>query len=934
VRPTPHRPSALVDRRAERARLDRLIEDARSGTSGTLVVRGEAGVGKSALVDDVIERAAGCRLVRASGVESEMELPFAALHQLCGPLLGDLDRLPPPQREALGTAFGLRTGPPPDRFLVGLAVLTLLGEVAERQPLICLVDDAQWLDRASAPILGFVARRLGAESVAMIFAVRDPWETLDLAGLPEVMIGPLEEPDARELLATAIPGRVDESVRHRILAEARGNPLALLELPRAWSPAAFAGGFGLPDSVSVSERIEESFRRRLGPLPEDSRRLLLVAAAEPVGDPPLVRAAAEQLGIPIEAAEPAMATGLLDIGVEVRFRHPLVRSVVYRESPVSERRLVHGALAVATDPDLDPDRRVWHLAAAAAGPDEDVALELERSAGRAQARGGVAASAAFLRRAVELTDDPARRADRAVLAARASLQAGAVDAALVLLNTARSSATDEVQRAQVALLRGHATMATFGTDGPTLLMQAAERLAPVSLDLARQTYLLAWGGAVVAGQEDVGLEICRAVRALPESESPGALELVVDGVTRLTLDGPVTAIPVLQRAARACRDLPVTDVMQWGWAAVAASNAVWDDELERATLERHIGLLRDVGALAQLPILLSALGVAAARNGDFAGANVLIAEGTSVAAATGSPIAPYTALRIAALRGRETEAVAMISTVIDQAAAAGQGLAARQAQGAAAVLYNGLGRYEEAAAAARDAVANRLDYPSAMFGLPELVESAARLGDAAAAGEALGRLTEMTHGCGTDYALGIEARSRALLTDGAAAEELYREAIDRLGRTTVRPMLGRAHLVYGEWLRRAGRRVDAREQLRVADELFHDIGMEAFGERARRELLATGERVRKRSVETQDELTPQELQIARLAADGMTNGEIGAQLFLSRRTVEWHLRKVFAKLDIDSRHALARALQRAGRGAGAGPASGSAARTTTPGLDQ
>ena len=899
----------LWGRRVECQRLDALIAAAQGGSSGTLVVRGEAGVGKSALLDYLLAHAAGCRVVRAAGVESEMELAFAALHQLCAPFLDDLERLPGPQRDALAIAFGLLSGPPPDRFLVGLAVLSLLSEVAETQPLVCIVDDVQWLDRASAQTLGFVARRLAAEAVVLGFAIRDPWEASDLAGLPELVVGPLQDADARALLAASIPGRLDDPVRERIVAESHGNPLALLELPRAWTPAALAGGFGLPDAASVSAKIEESFRRRMTPLPESSRRLLLVAAADPVGDADVIWAAADRLSIPADASEPAANAGLLDDRADLRFRHPMVRSVVYQDATLADRRLVHGALAEVTDSDRDPDRRVWHLAAAASGPDEAVALELERSAGRAQARGGVAAAAAFLQRAVALTPDPGPRAERALAAAQASLQAGALDTALGLLATAAASASNEFQHARVDLLRGHAATAAFSGEGPTMLLNAARRLEPFSLELARQTYLIAWGGAVVAGQEKIGLEICRAVRALPASEDPGALDLLVDGVTRLTMDGPAAAIPALQRAAQEAVDLPVEDVMRWGWAAVAASNAVWDDELERATLGRHIRMLRDVGALGQLPILLSALGVATAWTGDFPGAAVLIAEGEGVAAAIGSPIAPYTALRIAALRGREAEAAPLISTAIEQAAAAGQALAGRQAQGAAAVLYNGLGQYEAAAAAARQAAASRMDHPSAMLGLPELVEAAARAGDADLARTALERLVAMTHGCGTDYPLGIEARSRALLSEGTTAEELYREAIDRLSRTKVRPELGRAHLVYGEWLRREGRRVDAREQLRAAYDLFHEIGMEAFEERSRRELMATGERLRKRSVETQDQLTPQELQIARLASDGQTNPEIGAQLFLSRRTVEWHLRKVFDKLEISSRRELPAALR-------------------------
>jgi DNA-binding CsgD family transcriptional regulator len=899
----------VVGRRAECTQLDRLLEAARTGQSGAVVVRGEAGIGKSALLDYLLARAAGCRVVRAAGVESEMELPFATLHQLCAPVLDRLDRLPAPQAAALATAFGLESGQTPDRFLVALAVLSLLSEVAETQPLVCLVDDAQWLDRVSAQVLGFVARRLAAESVVMIFAVCDPAETPDLAGLPELAVGPLDDDDARDLLASAVPGRVDESVRKRILAEARGNPLALLELPRAWTPAAFAGGFGLPDTVSVSARLEESFRRRITPLPDDSKRLLLLAAAEPLGDSTLIWAAADGLGIPPTAVHAAQATGVIDIGAQVRFRHPLVRSVVYREASPGDRRHTHAALAAATDAAHHPDRRVWHLAASTSGPDEEIAIELERSASRAQARGGVAAVAAFLPRAVELTQDPSRRADRALAAAQANLQTGAIDRAVRLLDTAEAAATDDFQRARVDLLRGHATMAVFGADGPGLLLQAAKRLEPFSIVLARETYLIGWGAAVVAGQEEVGMAICRAVKELPHADSPGPLELLVDGVTRLTTDGPAAAIPTLRRAARSAVDLPVEDVMRWGWAAVAASNAAWDEELERKTLERHIQLLRDVGALARLPVLLSALGVATAWSGDLAGAAALLEESQTVATATGSPIAPYAALRIAALRGSERDAAAMISSVIEQAAEVGQGLVARQAHGAAAVLYNGLGRYEEAESAARVAVSNRLDHPSAMLGLPELVEAATRAGNIALARDALERLAQMTGPCGTDYPLGIEARCRALVSDGAAADLLYREAVDRLRRTAVRTELARAHLLFGEGLRREGRRVDAREQLRAAFDLFQAIGMEAFGERARRELLATGETVRKRNVETQDQLTPQELQIARLASDGRTNPEIGAQLFLSRRTIEWHLRKVFDKLEIRSRRELPGALR-------------------------
>jgi DNA-binding CsgD family transcriptional regulator len=906
-------PTSLVDRLAESRQLDRLLVDARSGTSGTVVIRGEAGVGKTALVEDLLARASGCRIVRVSGVESEMELPFAGLHLLCAPFRDSLDRLPIPQQDALRSAFGERVGDPPDRFLVGLAVLSLLSEVAESQPLVCLIDDAQWFDRASAQVIGFVARRLAAEAIVIILAVREPYEATDFAGLPELGLGPLGERDARAVLESAIAGRLDASVRDRIVAEARGNPLALLELPRAWTPAAIAGGFGSPGGTSVSSRIEESFRRRLTPLPDDTRRLLLLAAADPVGDPGTIWAAADRMGIPADAASAAVAAGLLDPGHELRFRHPVVRTVVYQDAPIDDRRLVHGSLADVTDAEADPDRRVWHLATATAGFDEVVALELERSASRAQARGGIAAAAAFLARAVDLTRDRALRATRALAAANASLQAGALDAALGLVATAEAASTSEDQLAQVDLLRGRVAMASFGSDAAELLLRAARRLETLDLELARHTYLLAWGGTTVTGQDDVRVEISQAVRSLPRADRPGPLDLLLDGVTLLTLEGPRAAIPRLQRAAEATVELPLEDILDWGWAAVTASFFVWDEELQRATSERQISLLREAGALAHLPIVLSGLGVATAWTGDLAGAAVLIAEGQTVAAATGTQIAPYTALRIAALRGRESDAVPMIDRAIEQFAAIGQGLAERQAHGAAAVLYNGLGRYEEAAAAAARAVSNRLDYTSAQLGLPELVEAAAHSGDAELARDAHDRLAEMTLPCGTDYPLGIEARARGLVSVGPAVEQAFREAIDHLGRTRMRPDLARAHLVYGEWLRREGRRVDARAQLRTAYDTFVVVGMEAFAERARRELDATGETVRKRTPETADQLTPQELQIARLAAEGRTNAEIGAQLFLSVRTIEWHLRKVFVKLDLSSRRELPDALQGARR---------------------
>ncbi len=896
--------------------LDRLLADALDGRSRVTVLRGEAGVGKSALLGYLFGRAVGWHVARAAGVESEIELAYAGLHQLCAPMLGHLGRLPVPQRDALATVFGRSSGTVPDRFLVGLATLTLLAEVAEQQPLACLVDDAQWLDQASAQILGFVARRLLAERIAVVCAARTDAGDDVLPGFPELSIRSLGDSDARALLLASVPGPLDARICDQIVAESHGNPLALLELPRAWNVAGLAGGFGLPDSLPVAGRIEQSYIRRLRLLPADTRLLVLTAAAEPLGDRFLLHRAAGMLGIDLAAAGPAQDGGLLELGGRVEFAHPLVRSAAYRSAAAEDRRRVHRALAEATMAGTDPDRQAWHRARATLGPDEEVAAELERSASRAQARGGVAAAAAFLQRSAELTVHPMQRADRSLAAAQVSFQAGAFDAALQLAATAEAGPLDGFQRARVDLVRGRVAFASGrGSDAAWRLLNAARQLEPFDPELARETYLVAWGAGVLAGPVaggDVFGEICRAARALPPP--PGGarpLDLLLDGLARLTTDGHAAAIPTLQRAAAALADLPVEDLLRWGWMAQSASMTVWDDEVWRATCARNVRLVRDAGALAELPIHLSGLGMARSWAGDFAGAAALAAEADSVAAATGSWSAPQALLRLRALQGRETEA----SAVIEHAAAGGPGVAI-YAHWAAAVLYNGLARYEEAAEAARQATSNTFDYFVSAWALPELVEAAARAGNPGLARGALERLAQVTQPCGTDVALGIEARSRALLNYGTAADDLYRVAIDRLGRTRLRPELARAHLLYGEWLRREGRRADARAQLRTAREMFTAFGMEAFAERTGRELVATGEKVRRRSPDTREELTPQEEQIARLARDGLSNPEIGAQLFVSARTVEWHLGNVFSKLGITSRRQLRTALPEDGRLAG------------------
>jgi DNA-binding CsgD family transcriptional regulator len=878
-----------------------------------LVVSGEPGVGKTALLEYVVDNASGCRVARAMGVQSEMQIAFAGLHQFLAPMLDRLERLPAPQLEALRTVFGVCPGSPPDRFLVALAVLTLLSDVAEERPLICVVDDEQWLDRASAQALAFVARRLAEDSVGLVFAARTPSE--DLAGLPELELDGLPDADARALLDSALTGPLDARIRDRIVSETRGNPLALLELPRAATPAELAGGFGRLDAMPLAQSIEESFRSRLGALPAETRRLMALAASDPVGEPALLWRAAERLAIGSVAAAPAVDAGLLELGALVRFRHPLVRSVAYGSASLEDTQEMHRALAEATDPQLDPDRRAWHRAQAAEGPDEEVADELERSAGRAQARGGLAAAAAFLERAAALTVEPARRRERALAAAQAKQQAGAPDAALVLLAVAEQGPLGEFQRAQVGLLRAQIAFAVNrGSDAPALLLQAAKQLESLDVRQARETYLEALSAAQFAGRLARGggvLEAAEAARAAPAPAPPlRAVDLLLDGLAALLAAGYAAGAPTLKLALQAFRseDIPGDEALRWTWLACRTAIDLWDYDTWDVLSTRLVELTRDAGALAALPLALTLRMGLHLYAGDLGAVASLTAEVEALTEATASQLAPYGALLLAAWQGREAGASEVIEATIAEVVPRGEALGLTAAQWATAVLYNGLGRYQDALRAAEQASERAEDLGFSNWSLVELVEAAARCGKPEAAADALERLTQTTRPSGTGWALGIEARSRALLSEGETAESLYREAIDRLDRARVRAELARAHLLYGEWLRREHRRQDARRQLHTAHEMLGTMGFEAFAERARRELLATGETVRKRVFGTRDELTPQETQIARLARDGLSNPEIGARLFISPRTVKYHLQKVFTKLEINSRSQLARRL--------------------------
>ncbi|WP_350281691.1 AAA family ATPase [Kribbella sp. HUAS MG21] len=900
----------LRGRRREIGVLSGLVGEARAGRSQVLVLTGEAGVGKSALLDALVAGAEGCRVTRTAGVESEMELAYAGLHQVCQPFLDHLERLPVPQREALGTAFGLVGGATPDKFLIGLAVLNLLADAASEQPVLCVVDDAQWLDLMSARILAFVARRLAAESVVMVFAVRDGVEHA-FGGLPELEIRGLDDADARALLESVLPGPIDPRVRDRIVAETHGNPLALLELPRAWTAAELADGL---TAGTLAGRIEDSFVRRLEVLPTDTRLLMLTAAAEPLGDPTLLWRAAEQLGLGADAAAGAVESGLITFDRQIRFRHPLVRSAAYRLASPQQRLSVHRALAGATDPTTDPDRRAWHRAQATMAPDEDVAAELERSAQRARARGGFFAAATFLERSAALTIDPALRADRLLAAATAKRSAGALDSALELLAGAAAGPTDALREASSTRLRGEIAFDQGNAaEAARTLVDAAKQLDPLDHEQARIAYLEAMSAAIWASGPDTPGILGEAASAAPApapSDPPG--DLLLQALALRFTRGYVAAAPQLVKALEHARhsDGEAANVGGWMWLAGNRASGIvaidlWDLDAALELAARHERIARDGGALVQLQWALNFRANVVSMTGDLAAAATYVDEERQIAAATGNRVLGIGRMQLAALRGDEAGATALIDAMISTAHDQQQGRMTAIATYASALLHNGLGRYETA----RDAALQVFEQDPVAYGvlvIGELAEAASRTGDTKLVETALGWLSARLAAVPTDWGRGMEARARALLTNDEAA---YRASVEHLGRTQLRVESARAELLYGEWLRREGRRQDAREHLRTAHEQLAAMGATAFAERARHELLATGETVRKRTPETTNDLTAQEAQIAALARDGLTNPEIAAQLFISPRTVEWHLRKTFSKLGITSRRQLRTALR-------------------------
>ncbi|WP_344242196.1 helix-turn-helix transcriptional regulator [Actinocorallia libanotica] len=906
------RPGELLGRTAECATLEGMLSDVRGGESRVLVLRGEAGVGKSALLEHLVARAAGCRVATATGVQSEMELAFAAVHQLCLPMLELLDTLPEPQQDALGTAFGLRSGHAPDQFLISLAVLNLLAAAAEERPLVCVVDDAQWLDRASAQVLMFVARRLMAERVACVFSVRESGPEHALPGLPVLEVGGLGDADARALVRRVVPGPMDEEVRARIVTEACGNPLALLELPREDAASGLFAAEGT--GQSLSGRLEGGFRRRLADVSADTRTMLLLAAAEPTGDPVLLWRAAGVLGV--EAAAADEAEELIDFSERVRFRHPLVRSAVYNATAPRERREAHRALAEGTDAETDPDRRAWHRAQGTAHLDEDVAAELERSAGRALARGGLVAAAAFLERAVGLTPDARSRADRALEAARAKHMAGAAEPALALLASAEAGPPDELRHAKADVLRAEiALTSNRGSSVPAMLLKVAKQLETLDVALSRDTYLQALTTAIGVLPDWEGIaEVAEAALAAPPvSGQPRATDLVLDALVLLYARDSEAAGPALRKALSVIlgEETGPGERLRWAWLANFFAMALWDSELCHDVAEDYLRLVRGSGAFALLPLLLSITTMQRLFEGDLADAATLNEEAKAQALAadvwttSGAMVQTGGDLGLAAWRGDAETTEDLAEAIVKESLVRGEGRTLDVCRWVRSVLYNGLGHYGKALEAVLPVMDERAPGGSGVHWAPmELIEAAVRTGRDDVAAHALERFALSARRGGTDWGLGLEARCRALLSEGEEADRLHREAIERLGRTRMRPDLARAHLLYGEWLRRERRRTEAREQLRTAFELFTGIGMRAFAARAERELLATGETVRKRSAETTGELTPQEEQVARLARTGLTNKEIAARLYVSPRTVEYHLGKVFTKLGVTSRHQL------------------------------
>ena len=897
--------TALVGRDRERAVIDRLLLDVGSGRSRALVLRGQAGIGKTALLDEIVARAEGMAVVRLSGVESERELAYGALYPLwCRLTDAGVSRLPVPQGLALRAAFGVEAGPAPSVFLVGLAMLNGLADLAGQHSLVVAVDDADWLDLPSAQTLSFVARRLQAEGVGLVFAAREMMPELE--GLLELPLGGLASEDSRRLLESVLRVDVDEAIVDRFIAETEGNPLAVLELSSGLASPDPEGMFDRRDPRGLWVELEDSFRRRVQALNGEAQMLLLIAAAEPSGDPLVFWRAVDLLGVSRDAAEVLYEAGLLRVGLSVVFRHPLVRSASYRFASVDARRAVHRALSEAVDPDVDADRRALHRALAARGPDEQVAVDLERSAERALRRGGYGAAASLLERALTLTCDRDRRGRRALAAAQAKLAAGEPRLSRDLLSIAERGPLDALGLVQLEVLRARIAFALGrGRDAPALLLKAAKDLESLDVTGARDAYLDAMRAVLFAGRfaQDTDLrDVAMAARGVLWPDPPLVPDLLLRAFASLIVDGYSSGAPLAQAAVAALRHDESGAGADLGWLVLGAQLAasLWDEAAYDELTGRQLRLARETGALEVLPIVLTNRAITHILAGEPASAAALVDEIEVISEATGTPLPSYAAVAVAAT-GPPADAHALIDASLQAATDRGEGAAVKWIQLEKAILCNALGRYEDAWRAAESAYEDPVLYSTWI--VSELIESAARSGRSERAARAIEDLGEMASAVGTDWVLGVETRCRALLADGEIAEDLYRRSIAHLQRTRRPVELARSHLAYGEWLRRRSRRIDARRELRAAREMFDGVGAVAFTDRATRELAATGETLLKRAsvAGTPTELTERESQIARLAAEGLSNREIGQQLFISHRTVGYHLAKVFSKLDVNNR---------------------------------
>lgn len=915
LRTTPDPAVGLVGRDADRQTLDELVGRVRDGLSAALVLVGDAGIGKTRLLAHVAESATDLQLVRAAGVPSEAALGFAALHRLLLPFLGRIDRLPPHQRDALHGAFGLVEAPPSDRFLIGIATLALLTDAAAEASVLCLVDDAHWIDEDSAAVLGFVARRLHADGVGMLFAVREREATPALDGLPLHSVGRLAEPDARRLLDTHAPGTMDEVVASRVVTECDGNPLALIELVGRLSPEQLAGRATLPVRLPVGRRLEQHYLAQVDALPGATRLLLLTAAASVFDDPAVVRRAATLLDLPADAADQAVAQRILAGDGDWTFRHPLIRSAVYDGATPAERRRVHRALADATDAVHDPDRRAWHRAWAAAGTDAEVAAELERAAERARARSGYSAEATLLLRAAELTPDRQEQMRRLVGCAEATSVGADMLRARELLDTALPQITDPVLRLRALQLWAAVQISLSAPAEVPAALLGAPDLAAADRPLSRDILLVALDAALTAQWHTAGVTLSDVARAaLATPPQPGQpsrpADLLLDAfATRLAV-GYRDAVPLLRAAVTALLTSdPGADATRGRLLVIMLSSELWDDADCVAMLDRMVAHYRRRQALGPLLFSLYGLVTWQARTGRLDLAAETCAEVVEIGVVQGTPQGgPAVEFTLLAWQGPADTARATGEQLLGLARthrAAGLELHVLEHL---VLVELGTGRFAEALAAARR-VFDRDSPGYSNQVLADLVEAGARSGDRAAAEAALERLTERATASGTHWALGQLARSRALLAHDDA-EPLYRSAVAHLRRSPVRTELARAHLLHGEWLLGPGGRVDdARHELRTAHALFDAMGAQLFAERAATGLRTTGQHVRSRGADqTVPDLTEQEARVARLAAEGASNLEIAARLFVSTSTVEFHLTKVYRKLGITSRRRLGAAL--------------------------